>query len=114
MILRCTRRLLDLLGGGALILTDLAPTDEDWYANLLWLDRRKCLLLTHAGTLFSVFLPGVRTADLRQAGMGRADDGRRLDLEEELREGERLHAEERARRAAPGPGEARGHDVPGA
>jgi len=68
VVLRCTRRLLDLLGGRALTLTDLAPTDEDWYANLLWLDRRKCLLLTHAGTLFSVFLPGVRTADLRPIG----------------------------------------------
>jgi hypothetical protein len=68
VVLRCTRRLLDLLGGRALTLTDLAPTDEDWYANLPWLDRRKCLLLTHAGTLFSVFLPGVRTADLRPIG----------------------------------------------
>lgn len=41
---------------------------EDWYANLLWLDRRKCLLLTHAGTLFSIFEPDVRVADLRDTG----------------------------------------------
>jgi hypothetical protein len=38
---------------------------EDWYANLLWFDRRKCLLLTHAATLFSVFEGGVRAVDLR-------------------------------------------------
>ena len=68
MVVRCTRRLLDLLGGRALTLTDLPPTDEDWYANLLWLDRKKCLLLTHAGTLFSAFPAGVRTADLRPLG----------------------------------------------
>jgi hypothetical protein len=68
VVLRCTRKLLDLLGGRALTLTGLPPADEDWYANLLWLDRKKCLLLTHAGTLFSAFLPQVRTADLRPIG----------------------------------------------
>jgi hypothetical protein len=44
------------------------PSDEDWYANILWLERRKCLLLTHAGTLFSVFVPDVRAAELRPLG----------------------------------------------
>ena len=68
MVLRCTRRVLDLLGGRAVTLTELPPADDDWYANLLWLDRQKCLLLTHAGTLFSVFLAGVRKADLRPIG----------------------------------------------
>jgi len=59
---------LDLLGGRVLTLTDLPATDEDWYANLLWLDRQKCLLRTHTGTFFSVFLPRVTTADLRPLG----------------------------------------------
>ena len=68
MVLRCTRRVLDLLGGRAVTLTQLPPADDDWYANLLWLDRQKCLLLTHAGTVFSVFLAGVRKADLRPIG----------------------------------------------
>jgi hypothetical protein len=68
VVLRCTRRVLELLGGRALTLTDLPSADEDWYANLLWLDRQKCLLLTHAGTLFSVFKARVRAADLRPIG----------------------------------------------
>ena len=68
MVLRCTRKLLVLLGGPALTLADLPSADEDWYANLLWLDRQKCLLLTHTGTLFSVFLARIRTADLRPIG----------------------------------------------
>ena len=68
MVLRCTRRVLDLLGGLAVTLTELPAADEDWYANLLWLDRRKCLLFTHAGTLFSVFLAGVRKPDLSPIG----------------------------------------------
>jgi hypothetical protein len=41
------------------------PSAEDWYGNLLWFDRRKCLLLTHAGTLFSIFEADVRAAGLR-------------------------------------------------
>jgi hypothetical protein len=41
------------------------PEDEDWYASLLVLDRRKCLLLTHAGTLFTIFEPDVRASDLK-------------------------------------------------
>ena len=68
MVLRCTRRVLDLLGGRAVTLTELPAAEDDWYLNLLWLDRQKCLLLTHAGTLFSVFLAGVRKADLRSIG----------------------------------------------
>lgn len=51
-------------GGG----DDDDDDDDDWYANLLWLGRRKCLLLTHAGTLFSIFVPDVRAAELRPLG----------------------------------------------
>lgn len=68
MVLRCTSRLLDLLGRRDVTLVDDPPTDEDWYANLLWIDRRKCLLLTHAGTLFPVFAADVRKPDLRPPG----------------------------------------------
>lgn len=68
MIVRCTRRLLDLLGGRDLVTAAATPTDDDWYANLLWIDRKKCLLLTHAGTLFSVFVADVRKADLTPIG----------------------------------------------
>lgn len=33
-----------------------------------WFDRRKCLLVTHAATLFSVFIPDVRKKDLTPIG----------------------------------------------
>jgi hypothetical protein len=68
VILRCTGRVLALLGGHAVTLTEPPLSDDDWYLNLLWVDRQKCLLLTHAGTLFSVFVAGVRRADLRPIG----------------------------------------------
>lgn len=68
MVVRCTKKMLDLLGGRSVVLVDVAPSDDDWYLNLLWLERRKCLLLTHSGTLFSVFRADVRVADLRRLG----------------------------------------------
>ena len=46
-----------------------APDIEDWYANLLWIDGRKNLLLTHTATLFTIFQPDIRAADLRRTHM---------------------------------------------
>jgi hypothetical protein len=63
VILRCTKKLLDVIRPEQL--AALESEGEDWYANLLVLDRRKCLLLTHAGTLFTIFEPDVRASALR-------------------------------------------------
>ncbi len=60
--------MLDLLGGRNVTLSQPAPSHDDWYLNLVWIERQKCLLLTHSGTLFSVFRAGVRVADLRPLG----------------------------------------------
>jgi hypothetical protein len=68
MTLRCTKKALALLRISARALADPLPGKDDWYLNLLWLDRRKCLLLTHAATLFPVFVADVRAAQLRQLG----------------------------------------------
>jgi len=66
VILRCTTKLLPLIGPRQLI--DRPPDGADWYANLLCLSGRKCLLLIHAATLFTVFEADVRAADLRDPG----------------------------------------------
>ena len=63
MILRCTKKLLDVIRPEELVTKD--PDGDDWYANVLFLDRRKCLLLTHVDTLFTIFEPDVRASDLR-------------------------------------------------
>ena len=63
VVLRCTKKLLDVLRPPQVSAPE--PGEDDWYANLLVLDRRKCLLLTHAATLFSVFEPDVRVGQLR-------------------------------------------------
>jgi len=67
VILRCTARLLAFAGRPD-PRADPGPCEEDWYANLLWIERRKCLLATHAATLFSVFSPDVRAAQVRALG----------------------------------------------
>jgi hypothetical protein len=67
VVVRCTKQVLDLLGPDV-PLSAPALSDDEWYLNLLWIDRRKCLLLTHSGTLFSVFRAGIRATDLRPLG----------------------------------------------
>src|SRR5260370_37686135 len=45
----------------ALHLVRIGPSGQDWYANLLWVDARKWLLLAHAGSLLSAFAPAIGT-----------------------------------------------------
>ena len=62
MVVRCTARLLKLLA--PVEVADAQPAPDDWYANLIWIDRRKTLLVVHADTLFSVFVADVRKPQL--------------------------------------------------
>src|SRR5271157_4022135 len=64
VILRCTRKLLTVLGP-AVAGPAPAPDPEDWYANLLCFDQRACLLLTHSATLFTIFEADVTASSLR-------------------------------------------------
>jgi hypothetical protein len=68
MLLRCTTKMLGLLGVRAAALAEVLAAESDWYVNLLWIERRKCLLLTHAGTLFPIFVADIRKADLVPIG----------------------------------------------
>lgn len=65
MVVRCTGKLLNLLGKHSVTLVDAPTSSDDWYANLLWIDRRKCLLIVHAGTLFALFAADIHVSDLR-------------------------------------------------
>lgn len=85
MVVRCTARLLKLLAPTED--SDVSPTPDDWYANLLWIDRRKCVLVVHADTLFPVFAVDVRKPQLSNFGQwvagtvatALADEGLRAD-----------------------------------
>lgn len=66
MTVRCTVRLLKLLAPHDII--EVPPAADDWYANLIWIDRRKCLLAVHADTLFPIFVTDVRKPQLAKFG----------------------------------------------
>jgi uncharacterized protein DUF6933 len=66
VVLRCTRRACDLLRVQPA--PDIPPGEDDWYLNVLWIDRRKCLLFLHATTLFPVFVADVRAAEVWPIG----------------------------------------------
>ena len=68
MMLRMTAKALSLVGRDRITLTSVPAGDDDWYLNLLWIDRRKCLLITHATTLFTVFAANVRASEIRPIG----------------------------------------------
>jgi hypothetical protein len=38
---------------------------DDWYLNLVWIESRKNLLLTHAGTAFPIFVADIRKSDVQ-------------------------------------------------
>jgi len=46
----------------------MEPADDDWYANLLWSDGRKCLLMTHAATPFGMFEPNIAKSSVTPVG----------------------------------------------
>lgn len=69
MLLRCTARLLKLIGSRGGPLVDAAPGDDDWYASVLTIERRKCLLMVHADTLFAVLDTDVLVAQFNDLGL---------------------------------------------
>jgi len=59
-LIRCTRKLVTEIPDS---LIDLSAAGEGWHANLLRIQRRKCVLFTHDATLYSVFVPGLTKSD---------------------------------------------------
>ena len=68
-IIRCTKKLQREMGLRPADLSTEAPDPSPlgaWYANLLYIDRRKCVLFTNDRTLFNFIVPGVKRADIRK------------------------------------------------
>jgi len=63
-IIRCTQKLLKALPMQPVERVEALPS-VCWHANLLRIDRRKCLLFTHDTTLFSLFVPSVTKPDFK-------------------------------------------------
>ena len=67
IVLRLTNKVLKEFGKQKPELVQVAEGSgaNEWYVNLFRLDRRKCLLFTHAGTLFSFVVAGVSRKDIQ-------------------------------------------------
>ena len=67
-IIHCTQKLLKELDV-PIIEPDMTPLDSqclgNWYANLIRIDRKKCLLFTNEKTLYSFLIPHVKKANLK-------------------------------------------------
>ena len=67
-LIHCTQKLLKELGNPPLQTLDNEPNIEglgNWYANLLRIDRRKCLLFTNEKTLYSFLIPNVLKKNIK-------------------------------------------------
>jgi hypothetical protein len=66
--IHCTQKLLKELGNPPLQSPDSLPDKQglgNWYANLLRIDRRKCILFTNEKTLYSFLIPKVKKENLK-------------------------------------------------
>jgi hypothetical protein len=67
--IRCTQKLIKAIGLQNSDLTEVETQADnlgDWYANLLYISRRKCVLFTNEKTLYSFLIPRVKKAHLVQ------------------------------------------------
>jgi hypothetical protein len=70
-IIHCTKKLLDELEASS---RGAEPSEQPpgflgpWHANLIRIERRKCILLTNDRTLYSFLIPAVKKNDLGNFG----------------------------------------------
>jgi len=67
-LIHCTAKLLKELKNPPLQSPDTEPNKEglgNWYANLLRIDRRKCILFTNEKTFYSFMIAGVKKENLQ-------------------------------------------------
>ena len=67
-IIHCTQKLLKLLKRDITDIDKIPPNPEglgNWYANLLWFNRKKCILFTNEKTLYTFLIPKVKKENLK-------------------------------------------------
>jgi hypothetical protein len=65
--IRCTIKLLKTLGPTVALAAEAEddPHLGSWFANLVHVERRKCVLFTHSISLYSFLVPDVKVAEIR-------------------------------------------------
>ena len=64
MILQATKKAQDFIGIKTADIPDASDAFWCWHVNLFFINRKKCLLVTHTKSLYSVFLYGVVKKEL--------------------------------------------------
>ncbi|MEW6108169.1 MAG: hypothetical protein AB1632_03220 [Nitrospirota bacterium] len=67
-LIHCTQKLLKELGNPSLQSIEGIAYSEglgNWYANIIKIDRKKCLLLTNEKSLYSFIIPSVLKANIK-------------------------------------------------
>lgn len=64
MILQATKKLLDFMGEKPQVLDTQSNLLASWHGNIFNIGRRKCLLITHTQSLYSIFFYGITKKDL--------------------------------------------------
>lgn len=59
-IIRCTQKLLKEINPEIVDFDDKESIIGDWHANLVNIQRRKCVIVTNGKTLFTMFIPFLR------------------------------------------------------
>ena len=68
-LIRCTKKLQKEMGLKSSELVDSEPTFSflgSWHANLIYIDRRKCVLFVNDKTLFNFIVPDVNKKQIQQ------------------------------------------------
>lgn len=82
MLIRCTLKLLKEINLAKSELTDNVSQEStlgEWYANMFFIERKKCLIFTNVRTLFTFMSFGVDKAQIKNiGGLFRAGLGRVL------------------------------------
>ena len=68
LVIRCTSKLLKELDVHKSNIYDYIQPDNllgSWYANVILINRRKCLLFVNDKTLFVFLIPGIKKSDLK-------------------------------------------------
>jgi hypothetical protein len=65
MLIRCTQKLLTELKIKPADVESPADSFWSWHANMFYIERRKCVLITNDTTLFSLFIPSLKKPDFQ-------------------------------------------------
>jgi hypothetical protein len=65
MIIRCTQKLLSELKIKPAVVESVADSFWCWHANVFYIERRKCVLVTNDKTLFCLFIPSLKKPDFQ-------------------------------------------------